>query len=109
MKERRRFLRFDCSLKVCYATPGIASVEGNTLAKNISRGGVRLLVSRMIKRGDRLHLKIFTPDKNEAVDAVGKVRWVNEGLATYSPLVDAGLQFTNIKPTEVDQLLMNVQ
>lgn len=109
MDERRRFPRYDCSFKVSYATNGIATIEGSTIAKDISRGGVRILVSRIVKKGHILRIKIFHPEKDEAVEVVGRVKWINEGLATYSPLIDAGVQFTRVKPDEVDQLLATVQ
>ncbi len=109
MEERRRFPRYDCSLKVCYATNGIASIEGSTIAKDISKGGLRILVSRIIKKGHTLRIKISHPEKDNTVEAIGKVRWVNEGLATYSPMIDAGIEFTRIKPSEVDALLATVQ
>ena len=110
MDDRRKFTRYDCSFKVCYATSDdLAYVEGSTIAKNISRGGLRLLVSRMIKRGHRLKLKIFTPDEDKTIEATAKVKWINEGLATYSPMIDAGVQFTRASPSEVDRLLATVR
>lgn len=109
MQERRKFPRYDCSLKVNYVADGVASVGGVSMAKDISKGGLRLLVYRMIKKGNLLDIKIFPKNNNEAVEVVGRVRWVNEGLATYSPVIDAGIQFTDIKPTDADQLLANIR
>jgi hypothetical protein len=97
-------------MKVGYATDDdVASLVSHSVAKNISRGGVRLLISRLVKKGDTLKLKIFKDDPKKPVKAEGTVRWVAKNISPYDLIVDAGIQFTDIKPSEVDQLLATVQ
>ena len=108
MEEKRRFPRYCCSFKVCYATNGIACIEGNTVAKDISRGGLRLAVSRIIRKGNLLRLKIFHRG-DKSVEVIGKVKWVGDELAPSYPLVDAGVEFTRAKPSDLNELLASVQ
>ena len=109
MEERRRFPRYPCSLRVIYATKGIACLESATTAKNICKGGLNILVSRLIKKGDSLKLDIFNETNNELVKTSGKVRWINDRDAQSDLMVNAGVQFKNITPSEVDNLLATVR
>lgn len=107
-QERRRFPRYGCSFRVYYTTKGVAVIESVAAAKNISKGGLGLPVSRLVKKGDSLKLRILNEDSRREISANATVRWTRNGSAKNPLLVDAGLQFTNIKPSEVDDLLATV-
>ena len=105
MKERRRFPRYDSSLEVKYTTKGKASLESYTVSKNISRIGICIPVSRIIKSGDVIKLDIDPNDNKCPVAVVGKVAWTKEAARPALLEVDAGVEFVKIDPAEVERLL----
>ena len=108
MEERRRFPRYEAAFEVKYSTKGTAGIEGYTVSKNISRVGLRLPVSRIVKHGDTLNLAIDANDKRGHVPAVGKVVWV-KSIARRAPLeLDAGVEFTKLNPQDAERLLETV-
>ena len=108
MDERRRFPRYECAFEVKYGTPGKAAIEGYTASKNISRIGIRIPVSRIVKHGDTLNLAIDTNDKKGRVSATGKVRWIKNITRPSLLELDAGVEFTKIAPQDAEGLLETV-
>ena len=106
MIERRKFPRYDCSYDVDYATSGLASLEGLSTAEDISRGGMRLSVSRIVRKGDVLKMDIYYSRKDYPVSAKGRVRWVQEARDALPFNVDAGVEFISIESDGIDKLLL---
>ncbi len=105
MIERRRFPRYDCAFNVKYCTRGIAAIESTSTSSNISRMGIRLRVSRIIKIGDMLELDIDPADKKGSVTAIGRVVWTNSPNDVSRFEQDAGIEFKRVDPSEVERLL----
>lgn len=105
MEERRRFPRYECAFEVRYSTLGNAAIESHTVSRNISRVGIRMPVSRIVKSGDTVKLDIDANDEKGRVSAMGKVVWT-KNITRPSPLeLDAGLEFTKIAPQDTERLL----
>ena len=103
MIEKRRYPRYDKKLELRYATLGLASVEASSVTKNVSKGGARLQVSRLIKKGDALKLEIMPSDRQSPpIAAMGRIVWTKEGGGFE---VDAGLRFTKISPSDAARLV----
>ena len=108
MEERRRFPRCECAFEVRYSTHGNAAIESHTVSKNVSRVGIRLPLSRIVRTGDLLNLGIDTNDKKGRVSAIGKVRWTNS-ISRPAPLeLDAGVEFVKIEPQDAERLVETV-
>lgn len=108
MEERRKFPRYESAFEVKYSPRGDTETDNYTVSKNISKGGIRLPVSRVVKNGDTINLDIDISQKKGGVSAIGKVRWVKE-IGRPSPLgLEAGLEFTKIDPRDVERLLKTV-
>lgn len=96
IQERRRFVRLDASVEIFY------SLEANQdavscLSKNISAGGICLIVYEPLNAGDTLSLRIYLPDDKPFVVARGKVAWIKTfKIAGEKERYDAGLEFTEI-------------
>lgn len=106
MSEKRKFRRYDSALKVIYRSQGLASLEGESTAVDISRGGIRLSVSRIIRKGSILKLDIYPKDGKDPLSVSGTVKWTQ--LNTENPRfnIDAGIQFAKtIAPYEADWLV----
>ncbi|MCM8756761.1 MAG: PilZ domain-containing protein [Candidatus Omnitrophica bacterium] len=71
--------------------------------KNISGGGVCITVNEKIEKGTILFLKINLPEKDNSIEAKGKVMWCAEFIssALKEPRYDLGIEFVDIK--EVDR------
>ena len=108
MKERRRFPRYDSALEVKYSTKGKAAIESYTVSKNISRVGIRIPVSRIVKSGDSINLDIAPNDNKGPVSCVGKVVWTKETARPAILEVDAGIEFVKTNPAEIERLLETV-
>ena len=108
IKERRRFPRYDCSLKVDYSTLGIAALESRSVVKNISEGGIRVPISRIIRRGDVLSLRIYHKNDEPPIPAAGRVKWMDDNRDSRL-IIDAGIEFTDIKSFDADALLATVK
>lgn len=108
MEDRRMFPRYDCAFEVRYSTQGNAEIEGHTVSNNISRGGIRFPISRIVKTGDTLKLDIDINHKRGRASAIGKVRWIKK-IGRPSPLeLDAGLEFIKIDPQDAERLVETV-
>lgn len=103
MIEKRRYPRYDKKLNVEYSTLGLASVESSSVTKNVSKAGLRLQLSRLIKKGDALKIRVSPSDRSSGpITAMGKVVWTKE---SDSFEFDAGLRFTRISPIDAERLV----
>ncbi|MFA5147041.1 MAG: PilZ domain-containing protein [Candidatus Omnitrophota bacterium] len=108
MKERRRFPRYDHAIEVRYSTPGIAAIEGYTVSKNISRVGLRMPITRIVKEGDVINLDIEPKHKEGPVSATGKVVWTRPINRLARLEMDAGVEFIKIDHSRANRLFESV-
>lgn len=107
--ERRKFPRYESAFEVEYTTEGTAAIESYSISKNISRGGICIRVSRIVQTGDILKLNIDPKDDKGPVSAVGRVVWKKDTEKNPAVLeTDAGIEFTEINPYEIERLLEKV-
>ena len=97
MKERRKFLRFSVPLDVEYRTLTLNPIFGKTLAKDLSREGVRVNLEHKIAAGTPVELCLNVPGDNLPVFAIGKVAW-GDGL-------EAGVKLTRLSDGDRDRVL----
>ena len=104
MRERRRYPRYDTALEVKYSTKGNASIENYTVSHNVSRTGIRLPLTRLIREGDLLDLWIKTNNEKGPVAALGTVAWTRP-IKRPAPLeIDVGLEFIKINSNDACRL-----
>lgn len=105
MRERRRFPRYEAALEVKYSTQGSAAIEGHSVTRNISRVGMRLPVSRIVKSGDLIDIAIKPNGTETPISALGRVVWARK-IERPAPLeLDAGVEFVKINSDDVTRLL----
>ncbi|MFA5116353.1 MAG: PilZ domain-containing protein [Candidatus Omnitrophota bacterium] len=78
-RDRRKFVRLNSAFDVVYARRKLAPAEKLALSKNISAGGICLILYSAyddVKKGDILDLTMHLPNQKKAVGAIGKVVWV---------------------------------
>ena len=97
MTERRRFLRFNAPLDLEFRTLTLNPIFGKTLAKDLSREGVRVGIRQRIPSGTPIEICMNVPGDNLPVFATGKVAWA-DGL-------EAGIRLTKISQHDRTRVL----
>ena len=72
--EKRKHKRVGISLFVRYKTPN-SKTWHETIALNISPGGILLTLKENLKLGTEIEMDIYLPDEKKPIEAVGKVVW----------------------------------
>ena len=86
--DRRRYMRFDAPLETEFKTLTLNPIFGKTLAKDLSREGMRLGFKQSVPAGTPIEICLNVPGDNLPVFATGRVAWA-DGL-------DAGIRLTRI-------------
>ena len=97
MSERRKFLRFNTPLDMEYKTLTLNPIFGKTLAKDLSKEGVRFGIHQSVPVGTPVEISMTVPGDNLPVFATGKVAWA-DGL-------DAGVKLTKISQNDRARVL----
>ena len=108
MEEKRKHKRYKKEFEVRYScAKGPLIVEGDAKSKDISAGGIRLLLDDELKVSDRLRLAITLPWRRNPLDAIARVVWASPRLIASATTVerDCGLEFTWTSAPDVEQLL----
>jgi len=99
MKERRRFIRLNSAISVNYKKLDSAAQEEEIFSRNISEGGICLIVGDRLNEGDLLKLNISIPRHRTIINVNGRVVWIREipvaaesGKKTFR----AGIEFVGI-------------
>ena len=107
MPERRKYLRLNIAVEGVYRRRIPFAREKLCLAKNISRGGACILVSKKLKAQELLDLRIYLPNEPLPIKTMGKVVWVGEGLPRglfRRRKFSTGVQFIDIRQEDQDRI-----
>jgi c-di-GMP-binding flagellar brake protein YcgR len=108
IEEKRKYIRLNLLADVIHKKRAPTEQEKLMLMKNISSGGICIIVYEKLKVSDVLDLKIYLPGENEPIDIVGRVAWLKEfsiGDSNVGKRYDAGIEF--IKINEQDRNRIN--
>ncbi len=95
--ERRRFMRFNTPLDLEFKTLTLNPIFGKTLAKDLSREGMRVGLKQSIPSGTPIEVCMNVPGDNLPVFAAGRVAWA-DGL-------EAGIRLTRISQHDRTRVL----
>lgn len=100
--ERRKYARLECSMPVQYKKVGdLDSGISKALTRDISEGGVRLVVDEYIPTASKLTLIISFPFRDKKIKALGKIVWARRH--SEMPIYDVGIEFiSTTKSTKRD-------
>ncbi|MBI4436301.1 MAG: PilZ domain-containing protein [Candidatus Omnitrophica bacterium] len=115
-QERREFKRFPRVLQVSYAfRPADGkSLErrgngGKTVSRDLSWGGIQLLIPEKLKAGTHLSLAIELEKSQTPVQAEGEVVWMEEALdktqSDGTRVFRTGVKFLNFSSKGQDRLI----
>jgi c-di-GMP-binding flagellar brake protein YcgR len=97
MREKRRFIRFEISLKVNYTIQKEPKLEKTGITKDVSAGGIQLLSEDKINVGNKIELKIFIPEALNPVHLSGIALWSHEAAQDKKPCFCTGIEFGKIE------------
>ncbi len=102
-KDKRASVRLDLALEVEYALDGR---KKKARSRNISLGGIRLLMDEAIPVGSRLDLSIRNNPTSKACLVKAEVVWTKASIENEG-YFDAGLKFNEININELSGLISN--
>ena len=103
MKEQRKSIRVNDSLKINYKVISPPDGWGNAITINISKGGIALPTDHTLLPGVVLELKIDLLNDTEPINATAEVVWVKKKDDTITPYI-IGLKFLNISLRDRDRI-----
>ena len=108
MIERRRFPRLPVNMGVDYKALDKKESDSITMdSKNISVGGIRIILLEKTEIGSLLELKFLLPESQKLISATGRVAWVEEfivGDAKKARAYEAGIEFINISEEDRNKI-----
>lgn len=94
MVERRRFRRYQTTMFAkCLKTTGYVRISSLAAIKNIGLGGLCAILSKMIRRGDKLLLELYLPN-DKKLATLAEVIWTKPSEDTGGNI--CGLKFISI-------------
>ena len=110
MAFQRLLFSVEVEYKVVSSPEVLAALKARS--KNISAGGIRLVVLEKLRAGTVLDLKFLLSGSPEPVRAKGMVAWTEEytvGSLDSSKAYDAGIEFISIKQKDKARIQQYVQ
>jgi len=96
--DRRKFIRVNRRLTVSYQVVK-SLMRPAAMSRDISKGGIRLILSQNLKCAAVLDMEIFILDGDPPVKAHGVVVWAKIRDDRENPF-EVGIEFTKIDPQE---------
>jgi c-di-GMP-binding flagellar brake protein YcgR len=100
--ERRQSERANCVLRASYCLPGRKLRVSET--KNLSDGGVMLMVSGDVKKNDTIEIKIPLGPGEDALLTRGRVVHVQQEDSAVSPSQIAGVAFMKLSEEQQEAI-----
>ncbi len=106
-EERRKFVRLNLLVDIIYHRHQELKKEKISLIKNISTGGICLIVYEELNESEVLDLEIYPPEDTVPIKAVGRVVWVKEfiiGDPAKGRRFDVGIEFIKIDENDINRV-----
>lgn len=97
-KERRRYKRINADLPVRYEISINPKSSAKVISRDISEGGIGLIVYEKLKEGAPLRIWIDIPQRKEKFFVLGEVVWQKEVTKNINDrrIFFVGIRFTNV-------------
>ena len=100
--EKRSFDRLQTHLPLSYQYKGGVQ-KGNTLTRDIGKGGIRFITSEFIPRLTNLILEFHPTPQSEAIKTMGRVVWTQK--IRYSEQYNVGVEFVDFPEHRREDIL----
>lgn len=108
VEERRKFPRLPLNVSVEYTILAHKEAENIlTRSKNISAGGIRIILLEKVEPGTLLELKISFPESKDPIVSTGRVAWIDEfivGDSKEGKAYEAGIEFKEIDSRDREKI-----
>ena len=107
MIENRKFIRLKSPLPAEYRLIKKHKRQKTLVSsiKNISVGGLSLILKEELRQGDLIQIDIEVPHWVEPVRVVGDVIWYSVSRDKERPAHEAGVRFREVNPVELHKIL----
>jgi c-di-GMP-binding flagellar brake protein YcgR len=106
--ERRRTVRLEIPLSVKYTALPPHNHNSNSITRNISKGGIQMLIYEKLNVGDVISLKLNLDSQSQPISGRGEIAWLKdaspEAGATEKRSFIAGIKFIDLKPKDEERL-----
>jgi hypothetical protein len=101
-KEKRKFLRFECSLPVdLVKVDGKNNISRNIEAHDFSREGIKLSINFNIEMGTNMEVNLLIPEKKLSIPVTGEIIWVK----SVDNRLEAGLRIKDMDNEQKSEIL----
>jgi len=101
--ERRQDIRIDTALEAEYWAKGSSAGAGRGTVRDFSRGGLRFLFPKPVRKGETVDLTMTVPGDNVPVFATAEVMWAASERDRES--TETGLKLLSIRPLDLSRLM----
>ena len=107
MVENRKFIRLKAPLPAEYRMikKHKRQKTHSTFIKNISIGGLSLILVEEARHGDLMQIHIRVPYLQDPVAVTGDVIWHSASRGNENTIHEAGVQFRDVNPVELHKVL----
>ena len=97
MGERRKYVRLPVSLEIECSLEGEEGEVKKAQVKDITIGGVRIILDKQYQPGANLLLKIFLLPELEPIILKGRIVWQTKVQKNDTVYFETGVEFTDIE------------
>ena len=99
MIEKRKYVRLHASIDLIYkiVKKHKRSFSTPSSVKNLSGGGIRMMVKEDMREGDLLKIQIQVPHLAHAIEGIGEVVWFQDH--------EAGIRFRDMEAKDLHRVL----
>ena len=97
MGERRKYVRLPVSLEIECSLEGEENEVKKAQVKDITIGGVRIILDKQYQPGANLLLKIFLLPELEPIILKGRIVWQTKVQKNDTVYFETGVEFTDIE------------
>ena len=112
-QEKRQSKRINASFIVRYSVKKKPHIKLNGRIKDVSSGGMRLLVNEKLAVGTLLLVEFDLPDNIDTIGAVGKVIWADGKFTERDEvgrrIFQTGIQFVNMEHGHKNKLVTYIE
>ena len=104
MEEKRKFVRLESPIGITYRILTNPPIENQSVSKNISGGGIRVILKEKMLPDSALEVKINISENDTAVSALGEIVWQEEMVMGTDVCYETGIKFTKIAAEDRDKI-----
>lgn len=105
--DKRRYIRFDTSIKIKYKLAGSAWIDGSSVCNDIAMEGMKLEVSENLPVGTLLDIELYLATEQKPIRVTAQTVWCREFAKKEGKprRFETGVRFLNFMPDDKNRLV----